>query len=511
MNLREKLGQRFLYRLPDVTHLTPKVADFLVECRAGGVVLFGYNVKTPDQVAELNRDLQTLAAREGLPPFIISVDEEGGQVSRMPAQGQELIIPSQMALGVAGAAAVQACAAANARRLRRLGFNLNYAPVLDINNNPANPVIGTRSFGDVPQMVAEMGAVAIQAYLENGLSPCVKHFPGHGDTDVDSHFGMPVVEKSLAELHDFELIPFQRAIEVGVPAIMTAHIHYPQVEAEDRPATFSPRFLIRLLREQMGFDGLIFTDALDMRAVTERYGLGKASLLALQAGADVIMSFSHSFEEQRAAFERVVSAAEAGEFDLSGTAETLGRLANWRNRFCHQTIPPDPALADAALIAQAARSGLSVVHSNGATGLPLSGLAANKPLLIDFVTEMESPVEEGRQSGPILERQLRERFPALLRLEAPADPAPADVERIQTWAAQSDLLIIVIRQTRRYPVQARLVKSLLETCQPPVPVVLVAAREPYDLELFKAAPVSIATYGDPPATIKALAGLLGGE
>jgi beta-N-acetylhexosaminidase len=247
--------------------------------------------------------------------------------------------------------------------------------------------------------------------------------------------------------------------------------------------------------------------------VTERYGLGKASLLALQAGADVIMSFSLSFEEQRAAFEQVVSAAQTGEFDMSGMPEVLARLDSWRARFCHQPIPPGSSLdssnEDAALIAHAAASGLSVYPANGSTR-PLSALEANRPLLIDFVTEMESPVEEGRQSGPILERQLRRRFPALLRVEAPADPAQDDVERIQTWAARSDLLIIVIRQTRRFPVQARLVKSLLEACQPPVPVVLVAAREPYDLALFENAPLSIATYGDPPATINALADLFTG-
>lgn len=504
MNLREKLGQRFLYRLPGVTHLTPHVAEFLVSCRAGGVVLFGYNVKSFDQIAELNRDLQALAEREGMPPFIISVDEEGGQVSRMPAEGQDLIIPSQMALGVAGKRAVRLCAGANARKLRRLGFNLNYAPVLDINNNPANPVIGTRSFGDNPQIVAELGEVAIEAYLENGLSPCVKHFPGHGDTDVDSHYGMPVVEKTLDELADFELVPFRRAIRAGVPAIMSAHIHYPQIETEGRPATFSPRFLNRLLREQMGFEGLIFTDALDMQAVTDRYGLGKASLLALRAGADVVMSFSLSFEEQRAAFERVVRDAENGQLDMESNAASLTRLEKWREKFCRYTPMLDTSREDIATIAEAARQGLTVTIANG-DRQPLEGVEAKRPLLVDFYTEMESPVEEGRLSGPLLEKQLRQRFPTLLRLGLPADPSRSDMDRLCAWSQQSDLLFIMVRQTRRYPNQARLVRHLVENQSRPV--VVVAARDPYELELFHNAPVTVATYGDPPATIKALAGL----
>lgn len=507
MDLRDKIGQRFVYRLPGITRLTDEIADFLVDCRAGGVVLFGYNVRTPEQVAELNHDLQDLATRKGLPPFIISVDEEGGQVSRMPAIGQELIAPSPMAQAIAGPEAVQACSGVTARRLRRLGFNLNFAPSLDINNNPANPVIGTRSYGEDPQKVAELSALAIEAYRQYGLSSCAKHFPGHGDTNIDSHFGLPVVEKSLEELLDFELIPFKRAIAAKVPAIMTAHILYPLVEKGGLPATFSRTFLTGLLREQFGFEGLIFTDALDMRAITGRYGLGKACIAALQAGVDVGLSFSMALAEQRAAFEEVVAAAEAGQFDLAEMDASLARLEKWREQYC--AVANEPALEkdDAQIIAQAARQSITVVKSENGF-LPLKNGQAKRPLLVDFKLEMESPVEEGRQPGPILEEQLRLALPTMQRLEIPAEPSEVEAERVLVAASQSDALIVVARNARRFENQARLVCRLITERSNQTPLVVVVAREPYDLPLFANAPVAIATYGDPPATMKALANLL---
>ncbi len=507
MDLRDKIGQRFVYRLPGITKLTKAVADFLVDCRAGGVVLFGYNSETPEQLAELNHDLQDLARRKGLPPFIIAVDEEGGQVSRMPARGQELIAPSPMAQAVAGPEAVRACSGVTARRLRRLGFNLNFAPSLDINNNPANPVIGTRSYGEDPQKVAELSTLAIEAYHNNGLSSCAKHFPGHGDTNVDSHFGLPIVRKSLEELLDFELVPFNKAIRAGVPAIMTAHILYPMVEKGGLPATFSRTFLTGLLREQMGFEGLIFTDALDMRAITDRYGLGKASLAALQAGADVTLTFSMVLEEQKRAFEEVVAAAEAGRIDLSGLDAALARLEKWRGAYCSSSNQPDTDKEDSQIIAQAARQSITIIKAENGF-LPLKNRAAKRPLLVDFKVEMESPVEEGRLPGPILEQQLRLSWPALQRLEVSAAPTEAEAEQVRTLALRSDTLIVVTRNALRFKNQARLVRQLIAERSDQTRLVVVVAREPYDLALFEDAPVTIATYGDPPATMKALANLL---
>lgn len=506
MNLREKLGQRFVYALPDVTALTEEVADFLVDCYAGGVVLFGFNIKTPEQIGKFNRDLQELAAKHGLPPFMISLDEEGGEVSRMPAEGQDLIAPSQMAQAVGGPEVIKTCSEVTARRLRHLGFNLNYAPVMDINNNPDNPVIGIRSYGAKPEVVAESGAIAIEAYLQNGISPCVKHFPGHGDTNIDSHFGLPVVDKSLEELRQFELIAFERAIAAGVPAIMTAHILYPQVEKAGLPATFSPVLLSQVLRQQMKFEGLIFTDCLDMRAIADRYDLGEAAIMAFRAGVDVVM-LKGPLAEQRAAFETALAAAQAGEFDVSDCDEVLGRIEKWRERFCQTEVIAAPSVTDYELIAEASRKSITIVNSKNNL-LPLTKVGAKRPLLIDFTLEMASPVEEGRRPGPLLEEQLRLKLPNLLRLEISVAPTEDEVQRVHAWASQSDLLIVVTRHARQLENQARLVRELVTGTGSSAPVVMIAAREPYDMDLFPDVPVAILTYGDAPATIKALAVLL---
>lgn len=508
MNLREKLGQRLIYALPHVTEMSEEVADFLISTHAAGVILFGFNVKTPEQIARFNRDLQALAAERGLPPFIISLDEEGGTVSRMPAEGQDLITPNQMAQAVAGLDTVRECAAVTARRLRRLGFNLNYTPVLDINNNPHNPVIGIRSFGADPQQVAEAGAVAIQTYLEYGISPCVKHFPGHGDTAVDSHHDLPIVSKSLDELLQFEIVPFKRAIEAGVPSIMTAHIVYPQVEPDGLPATLSPIFLNDVLRNKLGFEGIIITDCLDMRAIADRYGLGAGAIRSFRAGADIAM-LKGPLDEQRAAFEEVVAAAEAGGFDATASDATLARLEKWRSQFCLDPISELQPAEDFGILARAARAGMTVTVEPGATDiLPLHSQKYSRPLLVDFTLQMASPVEDGRQPSPLLARLLTETLPNLHRFELSGDLPPTVPDELFATAGQSDLLIVIVRNALRFDEQRAVVQRLLQIT---APVIVVAAREPYDLDLFPTAQIRVATYGDPPVSMKALVAALTGK
>jgi beta-N-acetylhexosaminidase len=512
MNLREKLGQRLVYALPDQTELTPEVADFLVACRAAGVVLFGFNIKSPAQIARFNADLQDLAARNGLPPFIISLDEEGGAVSRMPGEGSDLIAPSQMAQAVAGLDTLRACAAVTSRRLRRLGFNLNYTPVVDVNNNPANPVIGIRSFGADPELVSQAGVAAVETYLEYKVSPCAKHFPGHGDTNTDSHYSLPVVNKSLAELREFELVPFRRVIEAGVPAIMTAHILYPQVETENLPATLSATFLNGLLRQDMGFDGLIFTDCLDMRAIADRYGLGAAAIMAFRAGADIAM-LKGGLAEQRAAFEEVVRAAEAGGFEAAASDATLARLERWRERFALPQIAEPQPSEDVDIIAKAARRGITYELSSSAGDLlPVSQQKMQRPLLLDFTLPMASLVEEGRQASPLLAQELQKVLPNLHRLEIPAWELEVvgRPQELPSAIQQSDFIIAVVRNAKRFATQAAIVNELLGDAETR-PVIVVAAREPYDLELFGAASARFAIYGDPPASIKALVATLSGN
>lgn len=499
MNLRDKAGQRLMLAL-EGPELTGETAQFLLDVRAGGVCLFGRNITGVEQVTQLNRDLQDFAARHGLPPLLISIDEEGGRVSRMPADGQDWIAPSQMAQAAAGGDAIATAAGVVARRLRKLGFNMDFTPVADLNNNPANPAIGTRSFGTDPELVGQRVATAVQAYLAEGVAPCVKHFPGHGDTAVDSHIGLPSVSHDRSHLDRFELAPFRAAFAAGVPALMSAHILYPQLEPSNLPATLSPLFLTKLLREELGFTGVVFSDALIMDAISKYYTMPDATVMTLRAGADIALPLG-SHEVQRACFERVVE--RSAELNLDGPMERIMAL---KARFAQPPLAADPAREsrDAGLVAEIA--GRSVTSLGPTSLLPLLDREAS-PVVIDFELPIASPVEEGRQAGVLLRQLLGEHWPEGKFLTAQAT-APEDEAGLLAAARDSSLLLVVLRNTVREPAQAALLKKLLET-QPRA--VVVAARDPYDLSLAPGAPVRLAIYGDPPVSVRALVKALFGE
>ncbi len=499
MNLPDKAGQRLMLAL-DGPELTEETAQFLLDVRAGGVCLFGRNITGVAQVTQLNRDLQDFAARHGLPPLLISVDEEGGRVSRMPADGQDWIAPSQMAQAAAGGDAIGRAARIVARRLRKLGFNVDLAPVADLNNNPANPSIGTRSFGTDPELVGQRVAIAVRGYLSEGVAPCVKHFPGHGDTAVDSHLGLPVVQHDRAHLDRYELAPFRAAFAAGVPALMSAHILYPQIEPSNLPATLSPLFLTALLREELGFTGVVFSDALNMDAIAKYYPRPDASVMTLLAGADIALPLG-SYEVQRACFERIVERAD--ELDLDGP---LARIMALKERFALPPLAADPdhERRDATTLAGIANR--SVTSLGLASLLPLSA-QETRPVVIDFELPVASQVEEGRQAGVLLRELLGERWPEVVFLATPASH-PENEAGLLAAARNSSLLLIVLRNALREPAQAALLQKLLET-QPRA--VVVAARDPYDLSLAPTAPARLAIYGDPPASVRALVRALFGE
>lgn len=484
----------------DGPELDEATANFLVEMRAGGVCLFGRNITGEAQVTQLTRDLQDLAARHGLPPMLISIDEEGGRVSRMPADGQDWITPSQMAQAAAGDDAIGAAAGVVARRLRKLGINTDFTPVADLNNNPANPSIGTRSFGTDPETVARRVAIAVRAYLAENVAPCVKHFPGHGDTAVDSHLGLPVVEHDRAHLDRYELAPFRAAFAAGVPALMSAHILYPRLEPANLPATLSPLFLTKLLREELGYKGIVFSDALNMDAIAHYYPRPDATVMTLLAGADIALPLG-DMATQRACLDRIVE--RAGELDLD---KPLARILALKDRFALPPLPADPARESADARTAAEIASRSVTLLGPGSLLPLAKEEA-RPLVVDFELPVASLVEEGRRAGPLLRQLLRERWPNLEFVTTPA-AAPENEAAVVEAARAASLLVVVVRNALREPAQAALLQKLL-AAQPRA--VVVAARDPYDLSLAAAAPARLAIYGDPPVSVRALVKALFGE
>lgn len=327
MTLREKIGQMLLCGFHG-TEAAGDVDAFLRRYPVGGVIYFARNVESPEQVERLSMGLQQIAEDSGNVPLWISIDQEGGMVARI-TEGIALM-PGQMAIAAAGSIddAYQA-AYISGLELRSMGINMNFAPVLDVNNNAANPVIGVRSFGESPQSVAEYGARTVAGIQDAGIAATAKHFPGHGDTDTDSHLDLPVITHDRDRVERVELIPFRAAITAGVDAMMSAHIYFPALEPERLPVTLSRSVLSGLLRKELGYEGMIVTDCMEMDAIAANYGTVDAAVMAVEAGADLVL-ISHTAHLQAEAYEALVAAVQSGRISETRINESVTRLLRYK-------------------------------------------------------------------------------------------------------------------------------------------------------------------------------------
>jgi len=342
MSLRDV--RRHVGRLAIVGFSGHSVPDDLrrlvAEFDLGGVIYFARNILEPQQVADLSRESAGLA-REW--PLWISVDQEGGRVARLKRPFTEW--PPANTLGRSGDEKLTArFAAALAAELRAVGITLDYAPVLDVHTNPANPVIGDRALAERAGDVARLGRIVIRGLQGAGVAACGKHFPGHGDTSTDSHEVLPVVEHDRRRLDAIELIPFQAAIEERVATIMTAHVLVPALD-KNRPASLSPTITDRLLKQTLGFKGVVICDDLGMKAVSATMSLAEASVDAVAAGADAVLLCNSTAEEQMAALEGLIRAVEMGRIPLSRIDDAFARQRRVKEQFA-AAPPKSPAGID---------------------------------------------------------------------------------------------------------------------------------------------------------------------
>lgn len=311
-------GERVLFVDLSGTSLTPDERELLASRRFAGVTLFARNVKDRYQLADYLAEVRQIAGAD----FLVAVDQEGGRVLRVLDVPYP---PAAMALGAIGDPDLtRRVAEAAGHALLSLGININFAPVADVNVNPRNPVIAERSFGADPELVSGHVVAFVAGLQEAGVAATVKHFPGHGDTAVDSHLSLPSLDRSLAELEQVELVPFRAAVNAGVAAVMTAHILFLGLDAE-LPATLSPVVLPQLLRKELGFDGVVFTDALDMLAIADHFEPAEANILALLAGVDGPLNIGpvrHHFQIA----DGVDRAVADGRIDPARLAQAAGRL-----------------------------------------------------------------------------------------------------------------------------------------------------------------------------------------
>lgn len=324
MTLGEKIGQLLMVGFQG-TDLNGNAQQLIQKLSVGGIILFGRNVSTsPGELSRLCKDLQdtALGGRCSLPLFI-AVDQEGGRVARL--QPPYIVPPAAARLGETHSAEeVYSWYARVAKELKEVGINMNLAPVLDIHTNPTNPIIGDRSFGSDPVWVSHLGRAAIRALQDHGILAVGKHFPGHGDTHLDSHLALPWVDHSEERLKEVELKPFQGAIAEGVSGIMTAHVVYTCLDSS-YPATLSPRIVKGLLRRELGFSGLVLSDDLEMKAIERHYSLEKAAVLAIKAGVDLLL-VCHSSEKQERVYQGLLKAVEEGEISLGELDEAITRV-----------------------------------------------------------------------------------------------------------------------------------------------------------------------------------------
>ncbi|WP_411105592.1 glycoside hydrolase family 3 protein [Streptomyces sp. cmx-4-9] len=523
MSPAEQVGQLFVSRLyghsatdPDPAEAEKNLAAFGVRTGAelvsryhlGGVIYFAWaaNTRDPHQIAGLSAGLQQAALAAGpRVPLLVSTDQEHGIIARIGKPAT--LFPGAMALGAGHRGSGSTAEARRAARiagaeLAAMGIRQDYAPVADVNVDPANPVIGVRSFGSDPRAVAELVAAQVRGYQGAGVAATAKHFPGHGDTATDSHVGLPVMRHSRALWEEWDEPPFRAAVEAGVDAVMTAHIVFPALDPSGDPATLSRPIVTGILRERLGFRGVVVTDALDMAGVRQKYGDERVPVLALKAGCDQLLNPP----DLPLAHRSVLAALASGELTQERIAESVLRILELKARRGLFDAGPSTAqgvdgavgIPEHLAAAQEIAAGTTTLLANPVGLLPLD--AAARPRLLVTGTD---PVSPSGTTGPPTAVLARE----LTSLGCRASAAPPE-RAVAAAAGHAAVLVCTYNVPEGESPQRTLVTELLATG---VPVVVVAVRNPYDPARLPPCAAELATYSWTDVEMRAAARVLTGE
>ena len=481
MTVRQMLGQKLIFGFHG-TELSAEFKQLIREYKIGNVILFMRNVVNARQLRRLCAEIQEVILEEtGYPAFIV-IDQEGGMVTRLPMDA--VTVPGAMAIAATGDPEnARIAAQITVRQLQGLGANFNMAPVLDVNSNPANPVIGVRSLSDDPEKAALYGQAAVRAYENTGVFCCGKHFPGHGDTNVDSHLGLPRIDKSLAELEATELVPFQRCIDAGIPAIMSTHILFPQIEPGNVPGTMSRTIITDLLKKKMGFRGLVFSDCMEMSAIQKYYGTARGTVAAFKAGVDMA-ELSKTLSLMRETAQAVNDAAAAGEFDMEEIRLSVEKILQVKNQLL---VQPDPAVCnlpeDRAAVQQLNRKAITCCSGSipvmdektffcGCDNYRVSQASNPEDRMLPFPEHMANAFHGGSR---VISK----------------DPDDAEIRSVVEAAASYDRIVLATSNAHLLRGQLRLAHALAGTGKE---LVTVALRNPYDIPLLPDCACKIAAY-----------------
>lgn len=515
MNFAELAAQLIMIDL-DGPQLQSRCREHLGRYHWGGVLLFARNIHDRPQLHQLMKDLREL----GDP--LVAVDQEGGLVDRVRFP-DTVLTPGPMALAATGDPDLTREAhAIMGQQLADMGFHLDFAPCLDINSNPDNPIIGVRSFGDSPQLVAAHGRAACEGLRQGGVAATVKHFPGHGDCHLDTHLALPTLKITLEQLLQRELVPFQQCLEAGAEACMTAHIVFGSLDS--RPATLSAPILTGLLRHQMGYQGVVFTDSMEMQALADHYGTGEACVLALEAGADMIIARS-GYALQVESVEAIVAALESGRLDPQALQESLHRLQHLRLRL-HGVHPTHPPASYALPAAPVDARPLLDHNPRFADQEHRMRMIVEKTITVVRNRENLLPIASGRvlllspdllPLTPLGEMTPSERSMRHLRLEGlevneahyPAETRGPALDHLLTQARQADTVIFTVYARHRLPDATRELGQHLLAANPRT--ILVSLSSPYVLRDLPDSPAFVCSYNYTPLSLQALGRVLSGQ
>jgi beta-N-acetylhexosaminidase len=512
MSLDEQIGQLFMVGLPGTTP-NQEIIELIERHHVGNIIFFQRNLQNIQQIRKLTQELQQRARTSGQRfPLLIATDQENGMVRRFGEQ--TTIFPGNMALGAIGSEEMAyQIAQATGRELLALGINMSLAPDVDVNNNPANPVIGVRSFGENPELVARLGSAMVRGYRNAEIVTTLKHFPGHGDTSTDSHLALPVIPFSLERLEEIELVPFKAAIAAGADAVMIAHLLLPQLmQNAELPSTVSPEIVRGLLREKLGFQGLIMTDCLEMNAISETIGTERGALLALQAGNDLIL-VSHRFDRQLDSIELVKQAVKNGSLAMETITEAAERVLSLKQRYCSwEKLAATPGLEvilseeHQQLRNQAYELSTTLVKNE--QGLIPLHLKEEQELLALFLAPKNyTRAIDGYQADLHFVQALQKRHANTETLVIPALATAESEAKLHEAIADADMLLVVTFNAHLDWSQAQHVQRLLDSGKA---VIGLAIFNPYDLLAFPHLGTYLVTYeSTQPALLSATKVLFG--
>lgn len=492
------IGERFITGF-EGTAVDSALEEMIVDRRIGGVILFSRNVKDARQIKALCSDLQAVRKRVSALPLIIAVDQEGGGVNRI-ADGATHF-PSPMAVAASGDPALaEGIGYAMGCQLMRLGINMNFAPVLDVNAGRRNPVIGTRSFGDDPGRVAAFGAAMIVGMERAGVASVAKHFPGLGSAGRDPHTEALVITKSAEELDRGDIVPFARAVEAGVSGIMIGHAKYPAVSEE--PASLSEAVIRGLLRKRLHFDGLAVTDDLEMGAVGADGSVGSAAARALAVGADLLL-VCHSRDAQLSAMAEVAEAIESGRIPADIVEDGGARIRAFKEKLLARIASAQAeAPEDGERLAREAAERAITCVSDTEKILPLRLGAGEKLLVVSPALGPLTAAEEGAAAGNGLADFIRALHPMTEAESFEIVPSRDDFKRVAKAIEGARAVVMGTCNAHLYGGQVRLARGVAAAGRP---AVFVALRNPYDVELYPPRAARLAAYGSDDRTLAAVA------